>query len=80
MATITSIKSPTAGEIYNISDDEPAPINIIQEFGARILNANSLKEIPFEVSNLSDQTKFFWIFRNYLAGLAKGCLPDLNNT
>lgn len=60
MATIASIKSPTAGEIYNVSDDEPAPINIVQQFGARILNANSLKEIPFEVSNLSDQAKSFF--------------------
>ncbi|MEI8295036.1 MAG: SDR family oxidoreductase [Alphaproteobacteria bacterium] len=60
MAIIASIKSPTAGEIYNVSDDEPAPINIVQQFGASILNANSLKEIPFEVSTLSDQTKFFF--------------------
>lgn len=60
IATIASIKSPTAGEIYNISDDEPAPINIVQQFGASILNANSLNEIPFEVSDLSDQAKFFF--------------------
>lgn len=99
MATIASIKSPTAGEIYNISDDEPAPINIVQQFGARILNTHSLKEIPFEISNLSDQAKLFfndnkkvsnqkiieklnikWIYPNYLVGLTKGCLPDLNNT
>ena len=99
MATIASIKSPTAGEIYNVSDDEPAPINIVQQFGANILNSGSLKKIPFEVSNLSDQVKFFfndnkkisnqkimkklnikWIYHNYLVGLTKGCLPDLNST
>lgn len=60
MATIASIKSPTAGKIYNVSDDEPAPINIVQQFAASILNANLLREIPFEVSNLSDQAKYFF--------------------
>lgn len=59
-AIIASIKSPTAGEIYNVSDDQPAPVNIVQQFGASILNANSLKEIPFEFSNLSDQAKSFF--------------------
>lgn len=60
MTTIASIKSPTAGEIYNVSDDEPVPINIVQQFGASILNANLLREIPFEVSNLSDRAKYFF--------------------
>ena len=60
MATITSIKHPTSGEIYNISDDEPAPINIVQQFGASILNKNTLNEIPFESSDLSAQAKVFF--------------------
>lgn len=60
MATITSIKHPISGEIYNVSDDEPAPINIVQQFGASILNENTLKEIPFESSNLSAQAKDFF--------------------
>ena len=99
MATLASIKSPTAGEIYNVSDDEPAPINVVQQFGASVLNLKSLNEIPFEFSDLSDQAKLFyndnkrvsskkiieklnikWIYPNYMIGLAKGCLPDFNNT
>jgi dTDP-D-glucose 4,6-dehydratase len=60
MATIKSIKHPTSGEIYNISDDEPAPINIVQQFGASILNKNTLKEIPFENYDLSVQAKDFF--------------------
>lgn len=60
IATITSIKHPTSGEIYNISDDEPAPVNIVQQFGASILNKNTLKEIPFENSDLSAQAKDFF--------------------
>ena len=42
-AIIASINSPTAGEIYNVSDDEPAPFNVVQQFGAAILNKNHLK-------------------------------------
>ena len=60
VAIIASIKSPSAGEIYNVSDDEPAPINIVQQFGASILNMNSLKTIPFEYADLSDQAKCFF--------------------
>mgnify|MGYP000474680821 CR=1 FL=1 len=60
MATIISIKLPTSGEIYNVSDDESAPINIVQQFGANILNKNNLKEIHFECANLSDQAKYFY--------------------
>lgn len=60
MATITSIKRPISGEIYNVSDDEPAPINLVQQFGASILNENTLKEIPFENSDLSTQAKDFF--------------------
>lgn len=60
MAIIASIKSPTAGEIYNVSDNEPAPINIVQQFGASLLKVNSLDEIPFEVSDLSAQAKCFF--------------------
>ncbi len=60
MATITSIKHPISGGIYNVSDDEPAPINMVQQFGASILNENTLKEIPFENSDLSAQAKDFF--------------------
>ena len=59
-AIIASIKSLTAGEIYNVSDDEPAPINIVQQFSASILNKPNLKEIPFENSDLSERAKGFF--------------------
>lgn len=60
MAAIASINSPTSGEIYNISDDMPAPINIVQQFGAAILNFPILKEIPFESSDLSERARCFF--------------------
>ncbi len=60
MAIKASIKYPTKGEIYNISDDEPAPLNIVQQFGASILDKEQLKEIPFEQCKLSEQAKCFF--------------------
>ena len=60
IATITSIKHPTSAEIYNVSDDKPAPINVVQQFGASILNKNTLKEIEFENSDLPAQFKDFF--------------------
>lgn len=60
LAVLASINSPTPGEVYNVSDDEPAPIHIVQQFGASILNKNPLQEIPFERSNLSSQAKNFF--------------------
>ena len=60
MATIASINSPTPGEIYNISDDEPAPLHVVQQCGASLLNKNNLKEIPLEASQVSHQTQSFF--------------------
>ena len=59
-AIVASIKSPASGDIYNVSDDEPAPINIVQQFGASILNEKPLKEVLFENSDLSLQAKNFF--------------------
>ncbi|WP_017442889.1 SDR family oxidoreductase [Rickettsia gravesii] len=60
-AIISSLNFPTPGEIYNLSDDEPAPINVVHQFGAKILNKHQLQEIPFENANLSKQAKMFFI-------------------
>jgi len=59
-AMIASINSPAPGELYNVSDDEPAQINVVQQFGARLLNRKQLVEIPFEEANLSKQAKMFF--------------------
>ncbi len=59
-AIISSIHSPTPGEIYNVSDNEPAPLNVVQQFGSKILNKNILKEVFFEDANLSKQLEMFF--------------------
>jgi nucleoside-diphosphate-sugar epimerase len=59
-AIIASINSPTPGEIYNVCDDEPAPINFVQQYGANILKKNPLIELLFENANLSKQFEMFF--------------------
>lgn len=58
---IASIGTPSAGEIFNISDDEPTPISIVQQFGADILKHKKLKEIPFASAKMSEQAKAFFL-------------------
>jgi nucleoside-diphosphate-sugar epimerase len=57
---IASINSPNPGEIYNVSDDEPAPLHCVQQFGADILNRGKLKEVPFENAQLSQMAIDFF--------------------
>jgi nucleoside-diphosphate-sugar epimerase len=59
-AIIASINSPTPGEIYNVSDDEPATMDAVHQFGARILGKSPLKELLFENMNLSTQLAMFF--------------------
>jgi nucleoside-diphosphate-sugar epimerase len=59
-AMIASINCPTAGEIYNISDDEPSHAHTVQQFGANILGKEKLKEIPIEKAVLSETAKGFF--------------------
>jgi nucleoside-diphosphate-sugar epimerase len=59
-AIISSINSPTPGEIYNVSDNEPATLNVVQQYGSKILNKNKLKEVSFESANLSKQMEMFF--------------------
>jgi nucleoside-diphosphate-sugar epimerase len=58
-AIIASIHSPTPGEIYNISDDEPAPLHVVQQFGASILNKKPLIELLPEDAQVSKQFQMF---------------------
>ncbi len=59
-AIIASIALPTPGEIYNISDDEPSRIDVVQQFGANLLGKNKLKEMPIEAAVLSEQAQLFF--------------------
>lgn len=58
---LSSINYPTPGEIYNISDNEPAPLHIVQQFGAKILGKEKLKEIMEEKEEISEDLKRFFM-------------------
>jgi nucleoside-diphosphate-sugar epimerase len=58
---IASIGKPSYGEVFNVSDDLPAPINTVQQFCAQALNRKPLKEISIEEANLSEQAKRFFL-------------------
>lgn len=60
MAIISSINSQNTGEIFNVSDDKPAPLHMVYNFAAKLLNKKKLKEIPWEDSKLSDQANAFF--------------------
>ncbi len=57
---MASIHSPNHGQIYNVSDDEPAPLHVVQQFGADILKKGMLQQIPFEKAELSQMAKDFF--------------------
>ena len=58
---LSSIHYPTPGEIYNISDNEPAPLHVVQQFGAKIMGKEKLKEIMEEKSKISEDLKRFFM-------------------
>jgi dTDP-4-dehydrorhamnose reductase len=59
-AISAAIQRPTPGEIYNVSDDEPAPLHIVQQFGAQILQHKPLTEVVFADASLSSAAARFF--------------------
>lgn len=59
ISILSSIKQPTPGEIYNISDDEPCEMNQVHQYGGQILG-KQLKEIHIQEAVLSESTKRFF--------------------
>jgi len=54
-----SLEKPTPGEVYNVSDDEPAPLHEVQAYAAGLLDL-SLETIPYEQANLSAGMRSFF--------------------
>lgn len=55
-----SIQNPNPISIYNVSDDEPAPSHIVDEYAASLMNLSSLERIPFAEAVLSPMAKEFY--------------------
>lgn len=57
---IASMHQPTPGHIFNVSDNEPAPLHEVQQYGAQLLTQPPLTEIPIETADLSPRMQHFF--------------------
>lgn len=57
---LASIQSPKALSIYNVSDDEPAPAHIVDQYAAKLLHQKPLPLIPFAEAHLSPMEQEFY--------------------
>lgn len=60
-AIIESINHPTKCEIYNLCDDEPAPLHVVEKYGARLLGREPLAKVSLKDVNLSEQAMNFFL-------------------
>lgn len=59
-ALIASMQQPTPGEVFNLSDDKPAPLHIVQQFAAHHLKKNPLQMMTVEQAQLSREGALFF--------------------
>ena len=59
---VASMKNPSPGSIYNVSDDEPAEPAEVIKLAAQIMGVEAPPEITFEeaLQEMSDMAKTFW--------------------
>ena len=62
MLSVSNIKS----DIFNISDDMPAPPQDVVEFAARLLNIDPPEPVKFSEANLSEMAKSFYSETKYI--------------
>lgn len=57
---LASIQLPNPLSIYNVSDDEPAPAHVLDQFAAQLLHRAPLPLIPFSEAHLSPMEQEFY--------------------
>lgn len=57
---LASIRLPNPLSIYNISDDEPAPAHVVDQFAAELLDREPLPIISFSEAHLSPMEQEFY--------------------
>ena len=57
---LASMNAPQGGQIYNVSDDMPAPNHEVMAFAAHLLGMETLETVPYECAILSDMAKDFY--------------------
>ncbi len=55
-----SINSPSAGSIYNVCDDDPAPPQDVISYAAELLGLPAPPEVAFETADLSPMARSFY--------------------
>ncbi len=59
-ALFASICNPTAGEIFNICDDEPAAASEVMEYASKLLGKEVPPLVPFAQADLSEMAREFY--------------------
>jgi nucleoside-diphosphate-sugar epimerase len=59
-AVEASIKSPQAGRVYNVTDDEPTPPQDVVSFAAGLLGLANPPELDFATADLSPMARSFY--------------------
>lgn len=59
-ALAASMKDPRAHDLYNLSDDEPAPPQDVVEFACTLLGVEAPPLVPLEEAGLSEMAKSFY--------------------
>ena len=57
---LASIDRPRAQAIYNVTDDEPTPPQVVTEYAAGLANLPLPPEIDFETADLSPMARSFY--------------------
>ncbi|KTC83809.1 SDR family oxidoreductase [Legionella brunensis] len=57
---LASIQAPNPLSIYNVSDDEPAPAHLVDQYAANLLHREPLPLIPFSEAHLSAMEQEFY--------------------
>ena len=66
---LASIQLPNPLSIYNVSDDEPAPAHVLDQYAAKLLHREPLPLIPFSEAHLSPMEKEFYANNRRISNL-----------
>ncbi|WP_188408366.1 NAD-dependent epimerase/dehydratase family protein [Agaricicola taiwanensis] len=59
-AVAAALLNPSAGRIWNVADDEPAPPQDVVTYAARLMGLEPPPAVLFEEAQLSDMAQSFW--------------------
>lgn len=66
---LASIQLPNPLSIYNVSDDEPAPVHVLDQYAAKLLHREPLPLIPLSKANLSPMEQEFFANNRRISNL-----------